>query len=164
MVQEKNSTSTGGDNPSETLPALTREADGSGASSTSNSTVEDTVRHLDAEFTEEQVALFQRRFEEGFDVFIDKEYIRWLKLNHPEFPINNNLTAETINDPSTTDVAVACEQPAASMDLTEDQASSNTLFDNVRGTTSSLSNFLVCPAWNSLESAVPKQPTTKAQL
>jgi len=91
------------------LPALTRDADGSGASSTSDSSVEDTVRHLDAEFTEEQTALFQKWFEEGCDEFIDKEYIRWLKLNHPEFPINDNLTAETVYDPLTTNVAVTYE-------------------------------------------------------
>jgi len=35
---------------------------------------------------------------------------------------------------------------------------------NAQGTTSSLSNLLVCPALNSLESAVPKRLTTKARL
>ena len=74
------------------------------------------------------------------------------------------MTAETINDPSTNNVAVPCEQPAASMDLTKDQASSDTLSGNAQGTTSSLSNLLVYPALNSLESAVPKQPTTEAWL
>ena len=35
-------------------------------------------------FTEEQVEPFQRWYEEGFDVYEDLDYVRWLELHHPE--------------------------------------------------------------------------------
>ena len=36
------------------------------------------------QFTYDQISLFQRRYEEGFDVFEDQDYVTWLRLNHPE--------------------------------------------------------------------------------
>ena len=36
------------------------------------------------DFTDEQCALFQRRFIEGYDLDIDPDYLRWLKVYHPE--------------------------------------------------------------------------------
>ena len=35
-------------------------------------------------FTAEQQQLFKRRFEEGYNIFIDPDYVRWLRLHHPE--------------------------------------------------------------------------------
>ena len=46
--------------------------------------------------TPEQEALFKRRFEEGYDVYIDKDYIRWIKLNHPEVQIVEDLVPATL--------------------------------------------------------------------
>ena len=34
-------------------------------------------------FTAEQ-QLFKRHFEEGYNIFIDPDYVRWLRLHHPE--------------------------------------------------------------------------------
>ena len=42
-------------------------------------------------FTKEQNELFQKRFEEGFDVF-DAEYSRWVCIKHPE------LTTDSVVD------------------------------------------------------------------
>ena len=49
-------------------------------------------------FTPEQEALFKRRFEEGYDVYIDKDYIRWIKLNHPELRVVEDLTPATLDN------------------------------------------------------------------
>jgi len=46
-------------------------------------------------FSEEQEALFARRFEEGYDVYIDIDYIRWIKLNHPELSISSLIETST---------------------------------------------------------------------
>jgi len=39
------------------------------------------------EFTPEQEILFKRRYEEGYDMYIDADYIKCMKLNHPEVDI-----------------------------------------------------------------------------
>ena len=36
------------------------------------------------DFTAEQEQRFRKRHEEGFDVFTDREYVRWLRINHPQ--------------------------------------------------------------------------------
>ena len=36
------------------------------------------------QFTYDQTCLFQRRYEERFDVFEDQDYVTWLRLNYPE--------------------------------------------------------------------------------
>ena len=36
------------------------------------------------DLTDEQCALFQRRFSEGYDLGIDPDYLWWLKIHHPE--------------------------------------------------------------------------------
>jgi len=33
--------------------------------------------------------LFQRRYEEGYNLYIDADYIRWLRLHHLEVNISN---------------------------------------------------------------------------
>ena len=35
-------------------------------------------------FTAEQQELFKHCFEEGYNIFIDPDYVRWLRLHHPE--------------------------------------------------------------------------------
>ena len=36
-------------------------------------------------FSEEQIHLFQTRFENGYNLFIDKDYVAWVNIHHPEF-------------------------------------------------------------------------------
>jgi len=35
-------------------------------------------------FSAEQEGHFQRRYDEGYNLLIDRDYVRWLKVNHPE--------------------------------------------------------------------------------
>ena len=36
------------------------------------------------EYTIEQILHFKERYQNGFDVFIDDDYVRWLSIEHPE--------------------------------------------------------------------------------
>ena len=36
------------------------------------------------EFTPQEIDLFTRRYEEGYNVYINKRYVTWLQLHHPE--------------------------------------------------------------------------------
>ena len=40
-------------------------------------------------FTSKQIELFQTRFEEGCNIYNDKDYVAWLELNHPEAAPSN---------------------------------------------------------------------------
>ena len=54
---------------------------------TADNAIEDQIgENLDISrpFTELEEELFQTRFENGYDLFIDPNYISWLQLNHPE--------------------------------------------------------------------------------
>ena len=42
------------------------------------------VTSLKDTFSEEQVILFENRFKEGYNLFIDQDYVHWLELHHPE--------------------------------------------------------------------------------
>jgi hypothetical protein len=33
--------------------------------------------------TEEQIALFELRFENGYDLYVGQDYVTWLQLHHP---------------------------------------------------------------------------------
>ena len=35
-------------------------------------------------FSEEQLALFERRFDNGYNLYMDSDYVTWLKIHHPE--------------------------------------------------------------------------------
>ena len=37
-----------------------------------------------AEFTDEQEQLYQKRYDEGYNLTVDSEYLRWLKFHHAE--------------------------------------------------------------------------------
>ena len=39
---------------------------------------------LFSSFSDDKLALFQRRFESGYDLFIDQDYVTWLQENHPD--------------------------------------------------------------------------------
>ena len=46
-------------------------------------------------FSPEDKQRFQTRYEEGFDLFNDPEYITWLEINHPDaLPVNDPLTTD----------------------------------------------------------------------
>ena len=50
----------------------------------SNSGDNDNNGGLGSDFMDEQCTLFQRRFSEGYNLDIDPDYLRWLKIHHPD--------------------------------------------------------------------------------
>ena len=49
-------------------------------------------------FTEEQVDLFQRRYEEGFNLYTDLCYVNWLEIHHPEALPNDRYDLNPADD------------------------------------------------------------------
>ena len=47
---------------------------------------QDTEHQL--HFTDEEEQVFQTRYEENCDVFVDHRYVAWLKVNHPEIDVH----------------------------------------------------------------------------
>ena len=58
-----------------------------GAQNTNNTTTPAPTPSLPQiqlpDFSDEEVALFERRYEEGYDVYLDEQYVAWLELFHP---------------------------------------------------------------------------------
>ena len=40
-------------------------------------------------YTPDQIVLFQRRYENGYDIFTDGDYIKWLREIHPDVLLEN---------------------------------------------------------------------------
>ena len=68
------------DNCSDSASNVDCNPSGNDTSSKSTKATEDDP----PEFTTEQQQLFQRRYEEGYNLTIDPEYVKWLKFHHPE--------------------------------------------------------------------------------
>ena len=51
-----------------------------GSSKNAGSSATPQSMHTPLEFSEEQVAIFTRTYEEGYDVFVDKHYVAWLEI------------------------------------------------------------------------------------
>ncbi len=51
-------------------------------------------------FTSAETALFERRYENQYDLTTDKQYNRWLSLNHPDNPLNPILSQQPHEDDS----------------------------------------------------------------
>ena len=49
-------------------------------------------------FIVEQKQLFRRCFAEGYNIFIDADYVRWLKVHHPECCPSDGSDSELNND------------------------------------------------------------------
>ena len=53
-------------------------------------------------FTPQEVDCFTKRYEEGYDVYIDKQYVAWLQLHHPEaLPHNVSISVCSLCTEST---------------------------------------------------------------
>ncbi len=59
-----------------------------------------TYTNGDNSFTAEQEELFKKRYEEGYDLFIDPDYVRWIKLHYPDFhlPTDSGLICDLFTD------------------------------------------------------------------
>ena len=61
------------------------------------------------EFSAETLARFQKRYDEGYDLY-DDEYTRWLELNHPsDLPADRFLLESTPSTPSVVDSFTSVE-------------------------------------------------------
>ena len=67
-------------------------------------------------FTAEEIQLFERRFEEGYNVYIDQRYINWMNSTHP------NCLPANLRKPITH--SFSCAQYDASQQASEQQSSS----------------------------------------
>ena len=57
-------------------------------------------------FTDEQLKLFQRRYEERYNIYIDMDYVRWLELYHPEtLPDDRSSLTQTVDQSISLSVA-----------------------------------------------------------
>ena len=52
--------------------------------STFDETIPESPKNNRDQFTVQEIALFERRYANGFDLTIDGRYIDWLKLHYPE--------------------------------------------------------------------------------
>ena len=61
-------------------------------------------------FTDEQVEHYQHRYEEGYNIYVDLDYVRWLELHHTEsLPADRNLLTPALpDDNNTMSVAQNC--------------------------------------------------------
>ena len=50
------------------------------------------------EFTDEQEQLYQKRYDEGYNLTVDSEYLQWLKLHHPESSLVSDSLSESIEE------------------------------------------------------------------
>ena len=62
-----------------------------------------SVAHFDndgSDFTAEQEELYKKRYEEGYDLFIDADYVRWIKIHHPDtsLPTDSALVCDFFSD------------------------------------------------------------------
>ena len=62
-----------------------------------------------AVFNSEQEELFQKRFEEGYNLCIDPHYNHWLEINHPEISLLNEEASFSDIDPSGSTAEVITE-------------------------------------------------------
>ena len=47
------------------------------------------------QFTFEEEAIFQTRYEEKYDIYTDPKYVAWLKVNHPEVDVSGDPSMDS---------------------------------------------------------------------
>ena len=87
-----------------------------GASVCSTSSVENETT---VTFTAEQEQRFQIRYEEGFNIFTDRLYVKWLELHHPEVLPADCSSRPSANDEFTLADYFSSVTPAISLECTE---------------------------------------------
>ena len=70
------------------------------AHSSNDDGTDNTLTDGSNNFTIEQQELFKKRCEEGFDLFIDVNYVRWIELHYPDknIPTDGGLTCDFFKD------------------------------------------------------------------
>ena len=70
-------------------------------------------------FTAEQEQRFQIRYEEGFNIFTDRLYVKWLELHHPEVLPADCSSLPSANDEFTLADYFSSVTPTISLECTE---------------------------------------------
>ena len=97
-------------------------------------------------FSQEQQCRFQVRYEEGFDVACDPDYVSWLRINHPDSPLLQHPTVPQNNASSSESVLRHFLSVTPLQEIAVDSSPRNTESGtNKTPSTSSLSKFLIPP-------------------
>ena len=108
-------------------------------------------------FTPKQLELFQQRFEEGYNIFHDKDYVCWLKHYHPEAVTNHSESDSYSPDVSSSEKSSSITPKTPQ--LTQSQSTSSTPLGNSAGMhkESCVSKYLATPCSSSASSkSAPK--------
>ena len=77
-------------------------------------------RKTPADFSQEELAKFEKRFEEGYDLTTDERYNLWLKINHPSaLSVNDAISSPRTCSPTSMD-------STPSLNFSTDDSSSDT--------------------------------------
>ena len=94
-------------------------------------------------FSQEQQCRFQVRYEEGFDIACDPDYVSWLRINHPDSPLLQHPTVPQNNASSSESVF---RLSLLIQEIAVDSSPRNTESGTSKTpSTSSLSKFLIPP-------------------
>ena len=102
-------------------------------------------------FSDEQISLFDTRYENGYDLCTDEDYVDWVNINHPGFlPTTSDVQIPVHTEPSVSDTLAASRMILSDSPLTDvvDSGSSTLTEPNV-------SDAIVIPT-----DTLPKNPTT----
>jgi hypothetical protein len=100
------------------------------------------------DFTEVQECLFKKCHRERYDIFTDKEYVRWLQLYHPYFLSGSDtfisLSDQLLVTPQVP-INVTCTSTPVSISNSQEATTSKEVTPSTGGTESIISKFLVSP-------------------
>ena len=81
------------------------------------------------DFTAEQEELFKKRYEEGYDLFIDADYVKWIKIHYPDtsLPIDNASISDFFSDIApASPVEISVSSPVSPLPLNQFASSTET--------------------------------------
>ena len=58
-----------------------------------------SISRVSLEFTKKEINLFQRRYEEGYDIPGDSRYEAWLEMCHPDVSVSRKLFPQSMQSP-----------------------------------------------------------------
>ena len=118
-------------------------------------------------FMDDQLELFEKRLEEGYDLFVDADYVHWLEMHHPEALPPDRYTLTSVDDDVATSVveeftSITPETPVTITDgevVTPKQTSSSTGSSGI----SIISKYLVRPT-SATPSGIGQKSLPRARL
>ena len=121
-------------------------------------------------FTDEQLELFEKRLEEGYDLFVDADYVRWLEMHHPEALPPDHYTLTSASDDIVASVveefnSITPETPLTPVTITDGEVVPPKQTPSSAGSSgrTTISKYLVCPA-NTTPSGIGRKSLPRARL